>query len=221
MEKMKKINIVLKKNQLTGQLSENLYNQCDFCEKNFLLSVEEKEICQTLSGNGFYCPFCLRHRFNTRNNRDILIVNFSPIIGFYYNNFCLNIKNMYISELKDYIASHVKTGLRHPLFVYDPASLNWFIDFSRVGKGRKKLKLPSIKNNILNILICFNLPSHLRASNTGVLYDKYAEAIDRFYDKRWRPADKKILSPSLKGCAPMVNFSNTEMPESLYNLQYS
>jgi len=212
-----KIVKLLPKKPIKNDLSEKVYYACTFCEKTIGLYNESRSICEKLSGaNVFYCPFCLRHGHNTKANKNVMALTFRSIAGYYHNVFHLGQKKtMFLAEIEDYIKAHAEVGLLNPLFSYDPDSMNWFIDFSKVGRGRKKVKIHSVLKTISNILACFNLSKHLPGIRMHKLYKKYEEAIVKFHTQRYRPAGKKLLIPTLGGCIThQVHDKNFDMEDT-------
>jgi len=192
---------LLPKKAVKNELSEKIHFTCSFCEKTVGLYPEIRGICEKLSGSEFFCPFCLRHNFNTKVNKNILALTFRTIPGYFYNVFYLgHRRSMFLSEIEDYIDAHEKVGLLNPVFSYDPDSLTWFIDFNKVGRGRKKVKIHYALKTVSNILACFNLSKHIPGVRMHKLYKKYEEAIIKFYTKRYRPPGKRLLIPTLGGC---------------------
>ena len=186
----------------TGELSDYIHCECKFCRKIVGLYPSFRKMCERLSGGEFYCSFCLRNSFNGKLNRNVLILSFRGIIGYYYYEKYINCNNrqMCISEIEGYIESHVKTGLQNPLFSYDPETMLWFIDFNHVGRSSKKIKINEIMKTIANILVCFNLQINMPALKTQKLYQKYKMAIMKFYSNRFRPINRPHLIPTLSGC---------------------
>lgn len=187
---------------LNGELAEKTYSICDLCEKRVGLYSQERALCEKLTGDGsFYCGFCLRHRFNTRNNRDLLIMSFRGIIGYYYDYLYKDKGELSLSQIKDFIQLHRRVGLQNPIFYYDDESMLWFVDFSRVGRGRKKLQLKDVLQTTIGILSCFNLAQVVPDPNLHKLFGKYREAIEKFCSHRYRPEGRWLLIPTLSGCA--------------------
>lgn len=191
----------------SGELSDIIFRKCFFCEQSYQTSDEDAFLIQKLSGPGnFYCPFCLRHNLNTKNNRDILILSFRSIIGyFYFQNYLhstdsVDRKKLWISEIEDYISAHEQAGLVNPLFLYEPNSMLWFVDFSRVGKSKKKVPLDEVIKTVVEILAAFDLKRLFPSFNMNELFLKYKNAIQSFYSSRHRPENRKILIPTLTGC---------------------
>ena len=192
----------------SGELSDDVFRKCHFCEKSCQFSSEQLQLIHKLSGlNNFYCPFCLRHNLHTKANRDVLILSFRSIIGyFYFQNylFCNNSKNKFwISEIEDFIKSHQQAGYVNPLFLYDPESMLWFVDFSKVGQGKNKLPLDEIVKTILSILTSFNLSKIVPNLNLSTFFQKYKEAIEDFYESRYQ----KILIPTFDECGVQDPYS--------------
>ena len=190
-----------KEPDLHGELAEKTYSICELCEKRVGLYSMERDLCQKLTGDGaFYCSFCLRHKFNTRNSRDLLIMSFRGIIGYYYEYLYRDKGELSFSQVQDYVKLHRKVGLQNPVFYYDDESMLWFVDFARVGRGRKKLRLTDILQTTINILACFNMAQVVPDANLHKMYEKYREAIDKFCSHRYRPEGRWLLVPTMCGC---------------------
>lgn len=192
-----------------GELSDKVLRKCCFCEKKCTVFPVNKQLLTKLSGpDAFYCDFCLRHNFNSKNNRNIMILTFRSIIGyFYYQNYLLidrgnapNVRRTWVSEIEDYIEYHREAGECNPIFVYDPETLLWFVDFSKVGDTRRKVPLDEVLKTVMNILLCFNLYETVPGVNINQFFQKYKDAITNFYEKRHRPEKRRILSPTFMHC---------------------
>lgn len=186
-----------------GELSDKIHYECRFCGKTCGLATETREICERIAGpDHFYCPFCIRHGYYTKASQHILVLSFRGIFGhFYYNFYCCKNRHgrqMWLSEIRDYIETHAKVGLQNPLFNYDPDTYLWFVDFSKVGTGRKKVAVEEVLKTVTNILSCFNLYQHSGTQING-LYNKYREAIVKFHSHRYRPKDRPFLIPTITG----------------------
>lgn len=183
-----------------GELSDKVYRKCCFCEKNCETSSSHPLI-DKLSGPGnYFCAFCLRHNLHTAANRDVLILSFRSIIGYFYFQNYVNTtsgRKLWLAEIEDYIESHVEAGLVNPLFLYDPETMLWFVNFAKIGTSKKKAPLDEVHKTILSILTCFNLNDTVPGISMSSLYVKYKDAIDNFYRKRYRPADRRMLIPTL------------------------
>jgi hypothetical protein len=198
------------KEKLNGELAETIYYNCCFCQKTVGLYPDQRKICEKLSGTRFYCQQCLQKRFDTKNNQHVLMLSFRGIIGFYYYNLHLSQKKLYHSQIEDFIESHEQTGLQNPLFQYDPDTFVWFIDFSRVGRGKKKIAINEVLKTTINILSCFNLTQNIDNIKVSKMFFKYEEAILKFHQSRYRPANKKILVPTLINCGGMCDHQNVD-----------
>jgi len=174
--------------------------KCNFCGKETEVNASVRRFTDKLSGpDRFYCCFCLRHRLNQRDARHTLALTFRGIIGYYYHAFYANSKqvHMTISEMWDYVNLHVQAGSQNPLFIYDPDTFLWFVDFTRVGKSRRKLPIEDILATISEVLLSFNLLDNVKDIKPHKLYLKYEEAVLKFYHQRTRPSGARILSPTL------------------------
>jgi hypothetical protein len=187
-----------------GELSEKTFRKCAFCEKECLVQPVSKNMSDRISGpDRFYCVSCLRRNHHTKNRRNVLILSFRAIIGhFYYTNYSFSAsgRRMYLSDINDYVESHVKVGLMNPVFDYDPDTLLWFVDFSRVGDSKRRVPLEEVLKTIVDILTCFNLTQTVPGVSLSSVFDKYREAIQNFYEKRYRPQGRRMLIPTLAGC---------------------
>jgi hypothetical protein len=197
----REIEIIPVKENFKGSLDKEAYCGCSFCGKRVSIATFSGNLCNKLSGRDYYCGFCLRHNFYTKNNKNVLILTFRNILNHFYQEFYANplttSKKMYLSEIKEYTNAHVQAGLLNPTFSYDPSTLLWFIDFSRVGRGNKKIRLNDVLKTVLNILACFNLKTNITSFSVCYFYEKYETAIQKFYANRYRSPDRAILSPSI------------------------
>ena len=201
----------------------NVSRKCNFCEKETIAQPEIQRLTEKLCHpNKFYCSFCLRNNLNTKDNKHILMLTFRAIFGYFYYEFYQQPKTvpaMYLSEIQDYIDSHRDVGMHNPLFNYDPESYVWFIDFRRVGTSKKKISIEDVKQTVVNILASFNLASTVPGITMNKLYQKYQEAIDDFYTKRYRPEGKALLCPTLKNCGNIA-WGGITTPAWQANQQY-
>ena len=186
----------------SGELSEKVFRKCSFCEKNCEAISDQSRLVDRLAGPGnFYCSFCLRHDLHTRGNRDVLIFSFRSIIAYFYLQNYLNVthgaRKLWVSEIEDYIESHRQAGVVNPVFLYDPETMLWFVNFAKVGNSRKKIPLEEVLKTVVSILASFNLSETTQGISTAALYAKYKDAIENFYRKRYRPSDRRMLIPTL------------------------
>lgn len=190
----------------TGELADRFHFDCHFCGKHVVLENDFVKVHRQLQDREFYCNFCLRHRFYSKHNRHILMLTLRAIAAYYYYiYYCKSgpgteMQKMYYSEIKSYLDSHAEVGLLNPLFSYDPDTFIWFVDFTRVGKGRGKLVIDEVQKTIANLLVCFNLPLHFANIQMYEFANRFREAIDLFYTQRSRPEGKRLLVPTLSGC---------------------
>jgi hypothetical protein len=178
---------------VSGELSDFIFSKCCFCGKNCKLeSGLFKTLCN-LSGRGnFFCGFCLRNRLNTKSNKNVLLVSFRKILDYYSS------KELCLLQIEDIEKEHKNMGLLNPIFAYDEESMVWFIDFNRVGNSYKEMPVKEVYKTIDSILNTFESKNNLAQSiNFNILKKKYKEAINLFHLKRYRPNNKKILTPNL------------------------
>lgn len=176
--------------------------KCSFCGKQVKVLNHKKILNDTITGNkGFHCGFCIKNNYYNRQKKDILIMSFRGVIGYYY--YCLYRNTptlMYLSELQDHIDLHEEIGNSNPVFTYDKDSFCWFIDFAKIGKRDRQLRLKHVLDTTLEILASFNTYKYYPDFKGYELYVKYRDAILEFFQKRIRPSDKKVLSPTLFKC---------------------
>lgn len=177
------------------------YCRCNFCSKESLMTPANRRLTEKLSGRDrYYCTFCLRHRLNQRDSRHTLVLSFRGIIGYYYYAFHAMQKTpqMALSEIWDYVNLHVQVGQQNPLFIYDPETFLWFIDFTRVGATTRKMPIKDVLGTVGEIVLSFGLHENVKDIKPHKMYLKYEEAIHKFYHQRSRPANMRVLSPTLK-----------------------
>lgn len=122
--------------------------KCDFCDKTSLIYDQYYDINKKISKNNSYCNFCLRNELYKKNQKDIMIFTFKPIIKKYYKLYLK--KTIFYSQVLDFLESHKNTGLLHPAFYYDDDSLNWFVNLTKTHND-------DLQKHILNILCGFNI----------------------------------------------------------------
>jgi hypothetical protein len=193
-----KISFVPTNDALPGELSSKIVEKCIFCQKSIEINACNALVIKKLSGpERTFCPFCLRHGFYTKRNKHILILSFRSLIAsLYYHTYASHTRKLWLSQIQEYIEAHEYIGLKNPVFFYDPETYLWFIDFSRVGTGKKEVPIIEVHRTILNILTCFNLANFLGPDSPNEIFVKYRDAIDLFYEKRFRPKRRRMLIPT-------------------------
>jgi hypothetical protein len=186
----------------------NYCRACYFCKKEILLYRRVDRIIEDYLRSGeFYCAFCLRHEFDTKKNKDVLILSYRAIIAHLYHA-CYLCKDptLYVSQIKDMIDDHVQCGLLNPVFTYDPDTYCWFIDFRRVGEltNRRKVLLDEVINTAHDMLSCFNLYDYIKDFKGHKLSAKFDDALVEFYKRRYRPEGRKSLIPTMATCIEIV-----------------
>ncbi len=208
----------------TPELHEGtrVYGTCCFCEKTAIFPKNLMKCNEVVAGpdrsgkRRLFCNFCLRNEFyKLKHSKNILILSYRGLIGYYYYCFHAIPKttSMYLSDLQAYIELHVKMGVQNPLFRYDPESLCWFIDFTKVGNRPRQMPLNYVLETAMDILAAFNLYDHVKDCSPATLFNKYKDAIVDFHHHRRRPAGQRLLVPTLFGCGiPMETSLNKAIP---------
>jgi len=202
------VNFLPIKENLNGELHKEPYAECSFCEKLFKITSVHQNLINKLN-NKTYCNFCIRHGYQTKAKKNILILTFRGIIGHYYYHCYKKNKSMWVSEIKDYIDAHIEVGMESPFFNYDTETFLWFVDFSRIGNSAKKInKEIAVMGVVSNMISTFDIKH-----NTNNFYSKYVDAINLFYSRRKRPVGKKILNPTLDNCNidKIKNFTSKDL----------
>jgi hypothetical protein len=181
------------------ELAESFFIKCCFCEKRFKNNHDTAEFLIRLSGDqGFFCPFCIRNGFNTKNSRNILILSFRSLVGYcYLERGQVKDEKIISNQITKLVEKHKKIGLMNPIFYYDSETMLWFINFEKVGNTRKKVSIEEINQTIQKILECFLQQDSLSEVDIESVYQKYKKAIEIFYSKRRRPNKKRMLIPTL------------------------
>lgn len=184
--------------QTGHELSDNFFRVCVFCEKLMRITPANFDSCIRLGGGRFYCPFCLRNNHHHRSSRNVLILSYRSIIGYYYYRFYeATPQRMYLSEIEAMIEKHQKLGLQNPTFSYDPHTYLWFIDFNRIGNDKHKAPFDEIKDTAKAMYETFDLKTKLSPYVETQMWDRFEKAITLFYEKRKRPRDKRMLIPTM------------------------
>jgi len=197
---MKKvIQITLSKLDSQNEILERVVCCCNFCNKKVEVKSKDYKMYFDLGHSRFYCPFCLRNRFTYKLKKNILLLDFHGIIG-YYINYLYPEREIWWSQILEMITQHICAGYSNPAFVYDSESLTWFVDFTKVGKSCHKISVDRIHETIESIIEKFQLTSVIQRSDEALLKKKYRDAVTVYYEQRERPYDRRILSPTLKDC---------------------
>lgn len=204
-------------NDLQGN-DTNVYQQCDFCGKEMLVCPRAGVFIRSLlQSKRFFCTFCIRHDFHTKKRKNVLILSFRGIIAYlYYNCYMINPPNLYLSQIEDMVVNHANVGLLNPAFYYDSETFCWFVDFNKIGNqlGKKCLPLDQIINTVNDIISVFNLYDNAKSFKGHKLSQKFEEAIIDFHSRRYRPAEKRLLSPTMSGCViDVVTTNNNNVPK--------
>lgn len=190
----------------SDDLSEGtrVYATCNFCDKTTILAKNILGFNKSVVGEGkMYCTNCLRNgMYRPRISRNTLMLTYRGIIGYYYHCFHLAGKSppMYLHDIQGYIDLQQKFGQNNPLFRYDPETYIWFVDFSRVGTGKRQVPVEHILETIVEQVAALNLYEVIKESSPAALYNKYKEAIIEFLHHRRRPPNAKLLCPTLYSC---------------------
>ncbi len=194
------VKISVTKEDTGKELASNFYQTCTFCRKLIKVGHLNFKSCCHLSGSQFYCPFCLRNNFHYRSSRHVLIMSCRAILGyFYYRKYLTGLRTMWLSEIQTLADRHMKVGLQNPAFSYDPHTMLWFVDFTKVGSDSWKAPFHEIELTAHGILSCLNLDKKIREGVHKEMWKKYQEALELFYHKRQRPKDRRMLIPTLTG----------------------
>ncbi|RLC33787.1 hypothetical protein DRH14_04300 [Candidatus Shapirobacteria bacterium] len=188
----------------------SISRQCDFCGKEMTVPRHTGELLQKLSHGGFHCSFCVRHDFHTRKKKNILILTLRGLIGYLFH-FCYFGKKprLYLTQIHDLINNHIEVGRLNPTFVYDADTFCWFIDFTKVGKSKRKIPVEEVIRTINEMISAFNPYDNIKDFKSHILTERYQEAIIDFYKNRYRPEGKHICAPTLSGCATDMREQST------------
>jgi hypothetical protein len=186
-----------------GELHDGLkhYSRCHFCEKMTVINPYQRAFSDRLAGpDTYYCSYCIRNDYYHRFNRNVMVLTYRGIIGYYYYAYFAIPKScsMHMPDIHEYVDMHIKAGLQNPIFRYDAETYCWFIDFGKIGK--RKMSIESVLQTIIEQLACFNLCENVRGVSTVSLYKKYHRAVMEFYQNRVRVNGDKVFAPTLWGC---------------------
>lgn len=195
------VKISVTKEDTGKEIASNFFQTCSFCDKLVKVGRLNFKTCCRLSGSQFFCPFCLRHDFHHRSSRNILILSFRAIVGFYYYRRYQSDRDMYLNEIQAMVDQHARVGVQNPTFSYDPFTMLWFVNFNKIGNESRKAPYGEVEATALAALNVFNLSKAIRQSAHEEMWKKYQEAMKTFYEKRQRPKDRRMLIPTLTGIA--------------------
>ncbi len=82
-----------------GELSDVIYRVCNFCCKNKEI-LSSNKMNERMSSS-YHCSFCLRHEFHTKLKSHVLIMSFCNVFGYYYHEYHLKQRIMWLSEIAD------------------------------------------------------------------------------------------------------------------------
>jgi|688.fasta_scaffold17329_4 hypothetical protein len=217
---LQEVNVTTIETEADKSVFDKSYRICAFCDKIVRVCSQNFQSCDKLSGNKFYCPFCIRHSHNFRSSREILPMSFRGIIGFlYYRYYDANPRTLYLGQLESMIESHHTIGSNNPAFSYDPANFMWYLDFNKIGNHSRKAPFDEIKLTTKLIFDVFDLKHYLNLQKEEVLYSRFEKAMSLFYEQRIRPTDRRLLIPTLNGIVSSKN--NEEFFETTRNFTKS
>ncbi len=182
------------------ELSNNFFRVCTFCDKIVRVNTDNFQSCIRLGGNKFYCPFCIRNNFHHRSNRNVLIVSYRAILGYYYQKlYDQNPRKLCFSQLEQCIEQHALIGLQNPVFSYDPYTFLWFVNFNNIGVDNRKAPIKEVQNIITQMYSVFNIEKHVNKNASVAMLEKFEKALVVFYKNRKRPKDRRMLIPTFFG----------------------
>lgn len=213
-------------NDTSNHLSDTFYRNCNFCNKIVHINPANLKSCLQLSGGSFYCPFCLRNNFHHKLSQNVLIMSYRGIIGYYYWDLYRGQERhgrsrMWYSDISTLIDRHQFVGLKSPVFFYDPSTYLWFVDFNRIGVGKKKAPISEVKDVAKQIMLSFDMSRHMFSYANDKMWDKYDQAIDLYFRQRKRPKDKRMLIPTLAGVSNFHKESFWEKTRSFTPASFS
>lgn len=175
--------------------SEESCRLCDFCGK--LIPSKGSEVLERLSGeHQLFCSFCLRNRCNKRR-RHLLSLSFRSVFAYLYYELYLPHQHVHFSQIEDLIDRHCEAGNANPLFSYDPDTMLWHVDFSRVGDHQFQMSKDEIKQTVSSIVNNLCLTTFFPDIQCEKFESKYCSAIDEF-DASERV--KRFVLPTLRAC---------------------
>lgn len=187
-------------------ISDTIYYNCSFCSKKIEYKSKSHQSYLRRLGlpNKIYCNNCVRLRMNTKLSEHTLLFSLRSIPGHYYNKFYSTSvpegNLIYRSTIKDYMDHEFKIGMNFPVMSYDPETAFWYVDFSRIGRGKRKLKLIDLKKTVAKMICCYNIYHHVHSIRMCDFWGKFDKALDLFYKSRERPENQRLLVPTFTQC---------------------
>lgn len=182
------------------ELSNTFYRVCSFCNKVVRVNPYNFKSCLKIGGNKFFCPFCLRNKHHHRSSRNILIMSYRAIVGYYYLRFYQsNPHKMWLSQIESMLHIHEQMGLQSPVMTYDPSTFLWYVDFNQIGSGSRHAPFNEVSQTLDMVLDVFNLTHNLSSKADAEVRAKFSSAVESFHEKRKRPVSRRMLIPTLSG----------------------
>lgn len=183
----------------TLDIGAKVFYRCNYCGKLAYANPWQRSNCIKLTGDNFYCTFCLRNDFYSTAGQHTYILTFRTLIGYYYYCFYAipKVCAMPVQDLQDIIQLHFDMGCQHPAWKYDCETFCWFLDFSKIGEN--KIPFKSVLETLVEILAAFRLHEHVKGCSPYKFYLKYKEELEKFMADGTRP-NGRILAPTLLGC---------------------
>lgn len=126
-------------------------------------------------------------------------MSFRGVIGYLYYKKYDEDGTLFYNQISQMIDNHVMAGLQNPVFSYDPTTYLWFVDFNRVGRGKRKAPYEEVDRTFHHMLNAFSLEKIFYEKLKQEAGERFSKAIRQFYETRKRPRDKRMLIPTLQG----------------------
>lgn len=199
---MEILDVELEAVEIGNELSDTFFIPCSFCKEMVWMHENNLESCKKLANNLPYCPFCIRHNFHSETNKNVMILSFRAIVGYYYYHlYDCEDRSMWLNEIKQMVVRHEYEGLENPVFSYNRRPMLWFVDFNRVGESSDKAPYSEVEQTVKEMLNAFEVECKINKRSVNPLWEKFSEAITLFYEKRHRPKSNRMLIPTLRGQA--------------------
>lgn len=182
--------------------NETIHCRCAFCDKRCVVYPKDRWFGEQLTcSETYYCDFCLRHDYYMNHSKNVMVLSFKGILGYYFYSYHVLPKTtsqMTVAEVQEFIDGQYRIGMNNPVFNYNKADFTWFIDFNKIGKGKRKIPVDYVLKTIIAQLTYLNLYENVPGVSPKKVYNKYQEAVMTFYKKREK--DSKVFIPTLWGC---------------------